>query len=1043
MVNNIKIKISSKFMIASLALGVLSPSTLVHSTPYNYFEAGSHNAQNGNVNNCIMRDRGASRDTATIFGAECPTSSEDGSNVESDFVPSRADLVPCTPDRTVLAEDELALTQDLGLQALHEVPSNRERETIQNEINRRQDFPMRDLMSVEDGGIDNGGRVEIRELEDGRIVYETHKGDLPWEGFANDIIGKVGLTSTFFEGNGVHQFNVKAFESHRGKSDPIVFPCQRNIGHEHTFFGNATVNGHSTTSTMFGATTTANPIAQLGNEYIGDFSAYWVPTLIVGNTRPKMIQNSIYYSNPAGNYHLKNGRNDFTRPPIEQVQPFPLGLRMIAGTANGNTRNTISNKTHWTISCPNQPLITIRRGTNIQSFSDRSIRNCTVRMFIRFPGWWDGQHLSKPDNSHMSYTKTATHTIPVPSITYVIPYKIKSNHKIADIRLASGSIWSLHGDFWNVWDPTMLEFLVNRTINRGENWQEWIAITTETSFTKNDIQARNDYDLGAVPTVRQCSAPLGTNRATYRFDVNGNGPLNAWFRVRRQGGAVDPGTVLLQVDGIRVNNGSGICGIPVTSEGEIDGEWTWVAASSPLDFTSVRGPHDLHLSSNVGRLEIDQFLLTSTDCNPNDGSCPGANLEQGPVLDVPEDDDDHHHHPDDPDRRNIIPFGQFESNTPVIKSAWFACSSATPGCRANDFPNGVRFDVENESGLNSTRALRIKSIQRPNSERNFWTLKNNSAPSAEENKEYIASISVKTANARLPEISLLFLNERNKLIDRFDSFPGSRRVTEDWQKIDVVGLAPQGATKVRVEIGLLGSGTVWLDDAFVAINGSGSHDHSDNDPVIVVCRNGEEVSVVQSERTPVDTDLPCLDPNDETPENDSGNTKKGNLIRFPKLDVSPQLIRSVWFSCSTGVKNCSRSNSLKGVRFRIKDGAGIKGSQALEIISKARPKRERNYWAIKNSEAAVAEAGVEYSASAFTKVKHSKMPQISLVFLDNRNKPIKRFQNNPVSHLSTTDWKRIKVKGVAPKGTAKVRLEIGLVGEGTAWFDNVSVVGNL
>ena len=434
--------------------------------------------------------------TPTAVPTTAPTPAPTATAVPTPDAPDDGDHGHGGPstDRLVTVADEPG-NAALRLESLLTPADARLASIVQERIDTAQDFPTRSLTE----GFPGGAVKKPLYERGGQLYYDSPRGEQAFDGFASGIVGEVGLTSTFFEPNGEFQFNIKAFKSHEGEMDPIVFPGQSTAGHLHTFFGSTALNGNSTTASLFGAPTTAFPVARNGSEYIGDFSSYWVPTLTVGTTQPEPLQNSIYYSNPNGNYHLINGDKDKSRPPIEEVQPFPLGLRMIAGDGSATTSGAMSNRTHYLVSCPGEAPITIRRGTNISSIQNQPLNGCWVRMFILFPGWWDGVHLSTPDQSHMSYTKTATHQVPVPAITYVIPYRVRTNATIADINLTSaGPLWALHADFWNAWDPTMLEFLIDETINKGENWQEWIAVTEDTAFTREDVTGETGLGLGAA-----------------------------------------------------------------------------------------------------------------------------------------------------------------------------------------------------------------------------------------------------------------------------------------------------------------------------------------------------------------------------------------------------------------------------------------------------------------------------------------------------------------------------------------------------------------
>src|SRR5881275_1917021 len=98
--------------------------------------------------------------------------------------------------------------------------------------------------------------------------------------------------------------------SHFGPNDPIVFPRQPNLSHDHSFFGNVTTNAYTTLSTLrTGATTCQRP---------EDTASYWAPTLLLGDKRVEPVEADVYYR----------------RSTLAHVRAFPAGLKMIAGDSH-------------------------------------------------------------------------------------------------------------------------------------------------------------------------------------------------------------------------------------------------------------------------------------------------------------------------------------------------------------------------------------------------------------------------------------------------------------------------------------------------------------------------------------------------------------------------------------------------------------------------------------------------------------------------------------------------------------------------------------
>src|SRR4029079_2839318 len=97
--------------------------------------------------------------------------------------------------------------------------------------------------------------------------------------------------------------------SHRATDDPIVLPRAPGFSHDHSFVGNLSTKAFSTLASLRKGGTTCTPQA--------DTSAYWAPTLFADGRPVAPVKAAVYY------------RRLTTAP----VQPFPAGLRMVAGNA--------------------------------------------------------------------------------------------------------------------------------------------------------------------------------------------------------------------------------------------------------------------------------------------------------------------------------------------------------------------------------------------------------------------------------------------------------------------------------------------------------------------------------------------------------------------------------------------------------------------------------------------------------------------------------------------------------------------------------------
>lgn len=215
--------------------------------------------------------------------------------------------------------------------------------------------------------------------------------------------------------------------SHRAHDDPIVHPRHPGDSHSHEFFGNRSTNAHSTDRSLRRGRTTCDLRA--------DRSAYWVPTLR-HRRRPVRPAAARFY------YVVVNAQPD-------SVTSYPPGLRIIAG--NEESRSTATTPRYsWT--CTGTTVLHAAR-------IPRCPRESRLVLHLRFPDCWDGRRRDSRDHrSHMTYGRDGicpeSHPVAVPQLRFEIRYRTRGGRRI---QLASGPVWTTHGDFVNVWDPDEFE----------------------------------------------------------------------------------------------------------------------------------------------------------------------------------------------------------------------------------------------------------------------------------------------------------------------------------------------------------------------------------------------------------------------------------------------------------------------------------------------------------------------------------------------------------------------------------------------------------
>jgi hypothetical protein len=293
---------------------------------------------------------------------------------------------------------------------------------------------------------------------------------------------------------------------HFGPDDPIVFPGQPGDSHMHSFYGNTTTNANST-----GASLMAAPSSCGRNMQTSDRSAYWIPSLYKKNADGSLTQVTngdqqmfIYYRRPGGTGGPK-------------IQPFPLGLKMLAGSAIATSPQPLF-VVQWDCSGgPEYPSIPQCPGGPSQS----------LHASIEFPSCWDGRQLDSADHrSHMAYANAdsgacpADHPVSLPQITYEIDYPGITGGP--QYTLSSHGTYSMHADFFAAWDPQVQNALVTGCLNAGldcidvnRNGGELVAgDNNPVTLTLADYPATSQ--VLPAPTTHAPTRPAPTRRAPTR-----------------------------------------------------------------------------------------------------------------------------------------------------------------------------------------------------------------------------------------------------------------------------------------------------------------------------------------------------------------------------------------------------------------------------------------------------------------------------------------------------------------------------------------------
>jgi hypothetical protein len=224
--------------------------------------------------------------------------------------------------------------------------------------------------------------------------------------------------------------------SHMAMDDPIVYPRQPGVSHDHSFVGNTTTTAFSTLRTLRAGSTTC--------KRNGETAAYWMPTLLLNGQMVPPRGATIYYR----------------RKTLTSLRAFPAGFKMIAGDRHATTPQDM-HVTYW--NCGASSTVP----ASSQAPTCPNDRGESLRLHVNFPNCWDGHSLDAADHmSHMAYSVRgacpASHPVALPAISLIFRYPITGG---SGVSLSSGGQYSGHADFFNAWRQGALASLVNGCLN--------------------------------------------------------------------------------------------------------------------------------------------------------------------------------------------------------------------------------------------------------------------------------------------------------------------------------------------------------------------------------------------------------------------------------------------------------------------------------------------------------------------------------------------------------------------------------------------------
>jgi hypothetical protein len=273
---------------------------------------------------------------------------------------------------------------------------------------------------------DRDSRAVAPRADDGPVPAD----DLPARGGVGPVrhLGPQGR---------VGQFVVHCTYSHSAPHDPIVHFGHTDRSHRHDFYGSDIVAASTTAEDLLAGGTTCDKRP--------DKAGYWHPTLYDRGeiVVPRSI--SAYYRAAPG-----------VDP--SAVETMPTGLALIAGDQTA-TAPQAGDAAGWV--CGSR--------TVLADDPPECPGGAPLHLVLTFQDCWDGENVGSADHqAHVAYSVggrcPATHPVHIPQLTVSVAFPISGGGH--DLTLASGSVYSAHGDFLNGWEPAGLAREIEQCIHR-------------------------------------------------------------------------------------------------------------------------------------------------------------------------------------------------------------------------------------------------------------------------------------------------------------------------------------------------------------------------------------------------------------------------------------------------------------------------------------------------------------------------------------------------------------------------------------------------
>lgn len=238
-----------------------------------------------------------------------------------------------------------------------------------------------------------------------------------------------------------------------GYFDPIKWPGQSNVTHQHTFSGNLDISPTSTISGNVGDATNC------GLSHNG--SAYWMPSV-----KADGVVIAPDNTNPGGAVRVYYRAGSWNAPSLNPVPP----IQMIAGNSDAQSPQS-AGVAGWHCRDAGGAV------TSKQSTPPACPINSYLEASVVFPNCWDGVNVTSADQSHVAYanasTKTcnaSTHPYQFPQITIAERFAYNATYgKTVTVATKTGTnnhpTYGLHADWQWGWDTDWMDWLTQECIH--------------------------------------------------------------------------------------------------------------------------------------------------------------------------------------------------------------------------------------------------------------------------------------------------------------------------------------------------------------------------------------------------------------------------------------------------------------------------------------------------------------------------------------------------------------------------------------------------